>query len=158
MLTTETGSQSPESPGEQDSPPRTSRLAIASLILAALGFFSLGLTAIVGFFLGIVSLVQIRRSGGKLLGGAEAIAGIIIPIVFAILLYPAFMTAHEKQQQVTCLSNLKSISLGTMQYAQDYDGRFPPTANWNAVLLPYYRSSVSSGAHRLLGRVSLVTP
>ncbi len=141
MLTTETGSQSPESPGEQDSPPRTSRLAIASLILAALGFFSLGLTAIVGFVLGIISLIQIRRSEGRLVGRDAAITGIVFSLLIPVFFYPVYMMAREKSRQSTCLSNLKSISLGAMQYAQDYDDKFPPTANWNAVLLPYYRSS-----------------
>src|SRR5690606_9390428 len=34
--------------------------------------------------------------------------------------------ARENARRASCLSNLKQIGLGWLQYAQDYDGKFPP--------------------------------
>ena len=74
-------------------PAKTSGVAIASLILGILGFC--GITALVGLILGIVALVKINRSGGRLSGQGLAIAGISvsgfmllfsIPIMAAMLL------------------------------------------------------------------------
>ena len=39
----------------------------------------------------------------------------------AAILFPVFAKAREKARQTTCLSNTKQISLGILQYAQDYD-------------------------------------
>ncbi len=141
MLTTETGSQSSEPGGVQAPIPRMSRLAVASVILALLGPFTLFFTLLPALVLGVVSLIQIHRSRGELVGREMATAGIVLSVLVVVILYPLFAKARETGQTSTCMSNLKSISLGTMQYAQDYDQRFPPTGHWNAVLLPYYRSS-----------------
>src|SRR5579862_1494906 len=43
-------------------PPKTSGLAIASLILGIVGFFCAGVTALVGLVLGIVAIVKINNS------------------------------------------------------------------------------------------------
>jgi hypothetical protein len=63
---------------------RTSRLAIASLVLGIAWILLGPLTAIPGLILGIIAIVKIRRSRGLLKGRPFAIAGIItsaIPIV-----------------------------------------------------------------------------
>jgi len=57
---------------------RTSGLAIASLILAAVGPFLFLIPSLVGLVLGIVALVRIRRSEGQLTGGGLAIAGVCV--------------------------------------------------------------------------------
>ncbi len=142
MPTTETGRQGPEPGGAQAPAPRTSWLAIASLVLGIMGVPSMGLTAVVGLALGITGLVEITGSRGRLRGHGLAVAGIVLSVLaIFVIAYPVFVKVREQGRQQTCLANLKSISLGAMQYAQDYDGKFPPTADWNAVLLPYYRSS-----------------
>src|ERR1035437_4067181 len=51
---------------------KTSGMAIASLVLGILGIC--GITALVGLILGIVALVKINRSGGRLSGQGLAIA------------------------------------------------------------------------------------
>lgn len=56
--------------------PRTSGMAIASLVLGIVGIFSAGLAAIPGLVLGTVALVQIRASHGRLVGKGLAIAGV----------------------------------------------------------------------------------
>src|SRR5882762_2939450 len=65
--------------------PETSATAIASLVLGILGFFSCGITALIGLILGFVSLVQTRHSNGRLSGGGLAIAGICVSAVFLLL-------------------------------------------------------------------------
>lgn len=52
---------------------KISRLAIASFILGILSIFTLGLTAIPATVLGILSLLAIEKSGGRLTGLASAI-------------------------------------------------------------------------------------
>src|SRR5450759_183601 len=47
-------------------PAKTSGMAIASLVLGVLGFFTCGVTGLVGLVLGIISMVKIKKSGGQL--------------------------------------------------------------------------------------------
>ncbi len=39
--------------------------------------------------------------------------------------FPVFAQAREKARQTACLSNAKQVSLGFMQYVQDYDEMYP---------------------------------
>ena len=66
----------PTTPGPPGMPhlARTSGLAAASLVLGILGFLSCGLTGFVGLVLGIVALVGISRSAGRLRGQGIAVA------------------------------------------------------------------------------------
>jgi len=36
-----------------------------------------------------------------------------------------------------CRSNLKQFSIAIHYYAEDYDDKMPPTANWSDVIIPY---------------------
>ena len=55
----------------------------------------------------------------------ELLVVIAIIAILAAILFPVFAKAREKARQTTCLSNVKQITLGILQYAQDYDERFP---------------------------------
>jgi prepilin-type N-terminal cleavage/methylation domain-containing protein/prepilin-type processing-associated H-X9-DG protein len=55
----------------------------------------------------------------------ELLVVIAIIAILAAILFPAFAKAREKARQTTCESNLKQISLGMMQYVQDYDEMYP---------------------------------
>ena len=44
--------------------------------------------------------------------------------ILAAILFPVFARAREKARQASCLANVKQISLGLLQYVQDYDERF----------------------------------
>jgi hypothetical protein len=48
----------------------------------------------------------------------------IIGILTAIL-FPVFARARENARRASCLSNMKQIGLGIMQYTQDYDEHYP---------------------------------
>jgi prepilin-type N-terminal cleavage/methylation domain-containing protein/prepilin-type processing-associated H-X9-DG protein len=58
----------------------------------------------------------------------ELLVVIAIIAILAAILFPVFAKAREKARQTTCLSNIKQISLGILQYAQDYDETFVPSA------------------------------
>ena len=65
--------------------PRRSGAALASLILSLIGICPLIITSIIGFILGIVGLVQIRKAHGMLRGKGMAITGIVLGIVFPVI-------------------------------------------------------------------------
>jgi prepilin-type N-terminal cleavage/methylation domain-containing protein/prepilin-type processing-associated H-X9-DG protein len=88
----------------------------------------------------------------------ELLVVIAIIAILAAILFPVFAQAREKARQASCLSNTKQLSLGFLQYAQDYDELMIPylvTANpsvpkaeggnsgslrWNALVQPYCKS------------------
>lgn len=116
---------------------KTSGLAIASLVLGILGLVSCGATALIGLVLGIVAMVKIKNSEGRLSGNGLAIAGtavsgvflLLIPIQAAMLL-PALAKAKERAQTINCVNHVKQLSLAVRIYAVDSDDRFPPAASW----------------------------
>ncbi|HZO90287.1 MAG TPA: DUF1559 domain-containing protein [Chthonomonadaceae bacterium] len=79
----------------------------------------------------------------------ELLVVIAIIAILAAILFPVFAQAREKARAISCLSNLKQIGLGTMQYVQDYDETYPcgwmpgaggapaGTTMWRIVLKPY---------------------
>jgi len=55
----------------------------------------------------------------------ELLVVIAIIAILAAILFPVFAKAREKARQASCLSNLKQLSLATLQYIQDYDEMTP---------------------------------
>ena len=51
----------------------------------------------------------------------EVLVVLSIIALLAALLFPVFARARENARRTSCLSNLKQIGLGLMQYTQDYD-------------------------------------
>lgn len=85
-----------------------------------------------------------RKRGFTLI---ELLVVIAIIAILAAILFPVFARARENARRASCQSNLKQISLGMLQYLQDYDEKFPVGALWPAVTqtdstLPgyYYRN------------------
>ncbi len=116
--------------------PKTSGMAVASLVLGVLGMC--GLTALAGLILGIVSLRKINRSQGQLGGQGLAIAGIAvsafmllfsIPVVAGITL-PALAKAKAEAQSVQCMNNVRQLGLAAIIYANDHEGRLPDAGKW----------------------------
>ncbi len=58
----------------------------------------------------------------------ELLVVIAIIAILAAILFPVFARAREKARQANCLSNTRQISLGILQYAQDYDEVMVPNA------------------------------
>lgn len=69
--------------------PKTYGLANAALILGIVALvtlpLSLGIPAVIGMIMGIIALVKIRKSDGKLAGNGVAMAGMIISLIAIIL-------------------------------------------------------------------------
>ena len=108
--------------------PRTSGLAIAAFVLGILSPFSYGLTIMPAIILGIVGIVLIEKSGGKLTGRVFAVLAIIIPVlVFFAMLLLLLPQLNIKQMayRMNCGTNLSSIGKAIQIYANDYDGEFP---------------------------------
>src|SRR5437868_2812758 len=77
----------------------------------------------------------------------ELLVVIAIIAILAAILFPVFAQAREKARQATCLSNLKQIGLGVLQYVQDNDESFPLATHWNDsqtklmnAVVPYIKS------------------
>ena len=79
----------------------------------------------------------------------ELLVVIAIIAILAAILFPVFAKAREKARQSSCLSNVKQIDLGILQYAQDYDERLVTyytrdAANnriyWMAQIDPYLKN------------------
>ena len=51
----------------------------------------------------------------------ELLVVIAIIAILAAILFPVFARARENARRASCLSNLKQIGLGALQYTQDYD-------------------------------------
>lgn len=60
----------------------------------------------------------------------ELLVVIAIIAILAAILFPVFGRARENARRSSCMSNMKQIGLGIMQYTQDYDEAYPPAA-WN---------------------------
>lgn len=79
----------------------------------------------------------------------ELLVVIAIISILAAILFPVFARARENARRSSCLSNLKQIGLGMMQYVQDYDEMYPNayytdgagTTFWWSMLQPYVKSS-----------------
>jgi len=69
------------------SKPRTSRLAIASFVLSICTLLLFFIAAVPSIVLGIVSLILISKSGGKLKGKPFAVAGITISVLLMSAFY-----------------------------------------------------------------------
>ncbi len=71
--------------------------------------------------------IKCRRSRSAQCGFTliELLVVIAIISILASMLFPAFSRAREMARRTVCISNLKQIGLGIMQYKQDYDEMHP---------------------------------
>ena len=54
----------------------------------------------------------------------ELLVVIAIIAILAAILFPVFAQARERARAISCVSNLKQMSLGMLMYCQDYDETF----------------------------------
>jgi prepilin-type processing-associated H-X9-DG protein len=140
-------------------PPKTSGMAVASLVLGILALFTC-VTSLPGLILGIIALVQISRNPGRLRGQGMALAGTIIsglavllvPILAAIL-FPVFARARDAAIQTSCLNNVKQLSMAVQMYKTDWDNSYPLAENWNEAIGEYVRPSVAQKSSSKLSGV-----
>jgi competence protein ComGC len=113
--------------------PKTSGLAIWSLILSILGLVLLLVCigpffAIPGVICGHIAYSRIKRSSGTLAGEGMALAGLItgyigiglsvffLPMMVAIAI-PNFVKARETAQMNACINNLRMIDAAKQEWA-----------------------------------------
>lgn len=58
----------------------------------------------------------------------ELLTVIAIIAILAYMILPSLSRAREMARRTSCLSNMKQLGLGVMQYTQDYDERLPIAA------------------------------
>lgn len=121
---------------------RISKPAIASLVLIILSILAFALAvalrdgviacaglilAVSALIVGIVGLVQIELSAGRLAGRGFAVVGITIPAVFFLLIYgtAVFYRPRMGTFRMTCGANLSAIGKAMLIYAKDYEDELP---------------------------------
>jgi hypothetical protein len=120
--------------------PRTSALAVWSLVLAILGVCCLlgPLTGIPAIVCGALALGRTGAKPGALGGRGMAVAGLIVgsaatllavfflPFMAAISL-PAFAQARTKAQETKSLNDVRQIAVACIVYATEHEDQLPPT-------------------------------
>jgi hypothetical protein len=134
--------------------PKTSGLAIWSLVLGVLGIICCSiLCAVPGVICGHKALSKIKHSGGALTGEGLAIAGLVtgyIGILLAVILIPiavipnfvkAFDRARDKAMRIECINKLRDIEAAKNQWASEKgkkNGDVPTAQD----LRPYFKNGV----------------
>jgi prepilin-type N-terminal cleavage/methylation domain-containing protein len=75
----------------------------------------------------------------------ELLVVIAIIAILAAILFPVFARARENARRASCMSNMKQIALGIMQYTQDYDEHLPRYAVCGPITLETGFNSGNSG-------------
>ncbi|MCH8118912.1 MAG: hypothetical protein IIC00_04185 [Planctomycetes bacterium] len=127
-----------------------SRLSIIALVLAVLSIFVFPPPLVLLFrvpgrlvlflpllavILGIISIVRIERSGGKVTGRIFAVAAVLIPVFAGLLLVLIFSYAPRRSTayRMVCGTNLSGIGKAMLMYSNDYDDEFPRAGGKNGV-------------------------
>lgn len=109
---------------------RTSGFAIASLIFGILSIFLFILASIPAIICGIVALIRIGNSRGRLTGKGLAISGIVVGMLFTLLLpailLPALARAREAARRSMCDNNLRQMAIVFRMYANESKGEVYP--------------------------------
>jgi prepilin-type N-terminal cleavage/methylation domain-containing protein/prepilin-type processing-associated H-X9-DG protein len=78
----------------------------------------------------------------------ELLVVIAIIAILAAILFPVFARARENARKTSCMSNMKNMALGAMQYSQDYDENMMPIRidfnryfAWSNIIQPYLKST-----------------
>jgi len=79
-----------------------------------------------------------RRAGFTLI---ELLVVIAIIAILAAILFPIFIRVQESARRSACMSNLKQLALAAQNYAESWNGNYPPARlahwPWGTWLVPY---------------------
>ena len=88
----------------------------------------------------------------------ELLVVIAIIAILAAILFPVFAQAREKARSAADVSNLKQLSLGMLQYQQDYDEAFPPTVTEREGVGSTITGPASAFVYSIRGRLAAYIP
>lgn len=126
--------------------PRTSRLAIASLVMGLLCMTCVlwPILVLPAIICGIAALVNISSRKGVLKGTGLAVTGIAVPAVMLFMLpvaavlmsvlMPALSRTQHIAKRVVCSTNLKTLAAAMIVYMNDNDDTLP-LENWCDLLI-----------------------
>ncbi len=103
---------------------------------------------------GIVSIVIIEKSGGKITGRAFAVAAVLLPIFIGLLHVWFGISQRSKSTafRMVCGTNLSGIGKAMLIYSNDYDDELPraggPNGRWVA-RLPWWAADNLRDAYGL---------
>ena len=143
-------SQAPAMASAGGTGPRTSNLAIWSFALGLLSLVCNIFTGVIGFVLGVIALIKIGGSEGKLKGSGFAIAGIICSFLFTAIgvgmMLPAVQQVREAARRVTSMNKIRQLGLANFNY-ESANQEFPAISgnakgegtglSWRVHILPY---------------------
>ncbi|MBE3070973.1 MAG: DUF4190 domain-containing protein [Planctomycetes bacterium] len=120
--------------------PRTSGLAVASLVCGLAGVCTCGLGGLIGLVLGLVGLRRIRRSGGRLTGRGLAVGGVVVSVLGlalgALVLVLASVGTMRwvegwiaRARENAYLNNGRSLATAIIWFDME-SGRLPPPDGW----------------------------
>jgi len=115
-------------------------LSILSFILSLLGYFSMGISAVCGFIIGIIAILRIEHSKRKAAACILAILGITVSIAcvafikFVLLSVPYNRDIAARE---ICRKNLVELYKAMRIYSNEYEGKYPTADNWCDLLIAH---------------------
>jgi len=144
---------------------KTSGMAITSLVLGILGFFTCGITSPIGLILGCLGLRKINRSNAALGGKGIAIAGISISGVTLVMLpllaalaIPGFVRAKKQSQARRIINDARQMDAAIDQWALENgkkDGDTVNTTEASVYLKNGWKATDALGNAYIIGRVGI---
>jgi hypothetical protein len=134
-------------------PPKRSGKALASMILGLSSFVCSLFAGIPAVILGILGLIEVNNSQGRIHGQGLAITGIVtggigsflcLPMLVGLLV-PAVQNARETGRRAVSMNNLRQINAAIQNYYithESYptnisDASGKPLLSWRVAILPY---------------------
>lgn len=113
----------------QHQTPITSTLAILSFVLGIMSIFAfpIGLIAII---LGIVGIVIIKRSDGKIKGTGFAVLGITVSILAFLIYTPVVLKIRRNAFRMVCGESLSGLRKAILIYTEEHNGTLPTSSKW----------------------------
>jgi prepilin-type N-terminal cleavage/methylation domain-containing protein/prepilin-type processing-associated H-X9-DG protein len=83
----------------------------------------------------------------------EVLVVVAIIMILAAIIYPVYETANKRADAISCLCNIRNLSLAASLYTEDYDGFLVPArvsvgppgtygTTWDVLLHPYHRNEL----------------
>lgn len=96
------------------------------------------IAALLAIIIGIIALIEIGLSAGKVTGKGLAVIGIAIPVVLYFLMFShaAFFRTRSIAFRMVCGSNLSGIGRAMLIYANDYDNALPRAGGRDTIWKP----------------------